>query len=43
MRRRYVEFYPNQEYTIELRDGAYHIVEWQLGRSTTNDISTFCP
>ena len=43
MRRRYVESYPSQQYTLELRDGAYHIVEWQLGHSTTNDIGTFCP
>ena len=42
-RRRYVESYPSQQYTLELKDGAYHIVEWQLGRTITSDISTFCP
>jgi len=43
MRRRYVETYPNQRYTLELKDGEYHIVAWQLGRSITGDITTICP
>jgi hypothetical protein len=42
MRRRYVETYPNQRYTLELRDGAYRIVGWQLGHVTV-DTSTICP
>ena len=43
MRRRYVETYPNQRYTLALKDGQYHIVAWQLGRSITGDITTICP
>jgi hypothetical protein len=43
MRRRYVETYPNQRYSIQLRDGRYHIVAWQLGRSITGEITTICP
>ena len=43
MRRRYVETYPAQRYTLELKDGAYHISAWQLGRSVTGDIGTLCP
>jgi hypothetical protein len=43
MRRRYVETYPDQRYTLELKDGQYHIIAWQLGRSITGDITTICP
>jgi hypothetical protein len=43
MRRRYVETYPDQRYTLELKDGKYHITAWQLGRSITGEIKTICP
>jgi hypothetical protein len=43
MRRRYVETYPDQRYTLELKDGKYRISAWQLGRSITGDITTICP
>jgi hypothetical protein len=43
MRRRYVETYPDQRYTLELKDGKYHITAWQLGRSVTGEIKTICP
>ena len=43
MRRRYAEAYPDQRYTLELKDGKYHISAWQLGRSITGDITTICP
>jgi hypothetical protein len=43
MRRRYVETYPDQRYTLQLKDGQYHIVAWQLGRAITGNIATICP
>jgi hypothetical protein len=43
MRRRYVETYPNQRYTLQLKDGQYQIVAWQLGRAIAGDITTICP
>ena len=43
MRRRYVETYPNQRYTLELKDGKYHIVAWQLGKTVAGEIKTICP
>jgi hypothetical protein len=43
MRRRYVETYPDQRYTLELKDGQYHIIAWQLGRAITGEITTICP
>jgi hypothetical protein len=42
LRRRYVETYPSQRYTLQLKDGKYQIVAWQLGRSLTGDITTLC-
>ena len=43
LRRRYVETYPNQRYTLRLKDGKYQIIAWQLGRAITGDITTICP
>jgi hypothetical protein len=43
LRRRYVETYPSQRYTLQLKDGKYQIVAWQLGQSLTGEITTICP
>jgi hypothetical protein len=43
LKRRYVETYPNQHYTLQLKDGQYHIVAWQLGQSLAGNITTICP
>ena len=42
LRRRYVETYPSQRYTLQLKDGKYQIVAWQLGQSLAADITTLC-
>jgi hypothetical protein len=43
LRRRYVETYPDQRYTLQLKDGKYQIVAWQLGQSLAGEITTICP
>ncbi len=41
--RRYVETYPSQRYTLQLKDGQYHITTWQLGQTDTGETTTICP
>jgi len=43
MSRRYVETYPSEQYTLELREGAYSVSGWQLGQPVTDEVRTFCP
>ena len=40
---RHVETYPIERYTLELKDGQYHIMAWQLGQSIAGEITTICP
>ncbi len=43
LKRKYVETYPTQRYTLQLKDGKYQIVDWQLGPSQAGEITTICP